>query len=142
MISCMKDTSPSLCYSESRAAMHINGRHKQFLSPSSKGNAATEDSSPGHTVQAQPLKQHPAKGPVTSWAKPCTQLLLGHRGEASVALQEPASLSDRRPHCAVIIMLLRAYRCFHTVPTVQGSVKNRGIITMFILSLIQIVSIH
>lgn len=59
--------------------------------------------------------------------------------ESLRALQVPASPSDRTPHCAVIT--LRAYRCFHTLLIVQGSVRNRRIITLFTLQLIQTTSI-
>lgn len=59
--------------------------------------------------------------------------------ESLRALQVPASPSDRTSHCAVI--MLRAYRCFHTLLIVQGSVRNRRIITLFTLQLIQTTSI-
>lgn len=63
--------------------------------------------------------------PRASFAPSHSQATEGKTGLASA--HQPL----KSPHCAVI--MLRAHRCFHTVLIVEGSVRNRRIITLFIL---------
>lgn len=131
--SCISDKSIAPCHSKGRAAVHISSRPRHFPYPSNKGKAAVEGllSWLQGSAEDTSLKVVPCSRTSCAPEQALHQATFRPLRERLRALQAPASPSDRTPHCAVTV--LRAYRCFHTVLIVQGSVRNRRIITLFTL---------